>query len=161
MIFSSDYLGNITTFEEFPNIKCRILKYADPDHVYTWHTMPKTFSVSLNYSNGVIMSSMASQIITSVSSVCLTVGSGTDKKHQSSTSLAFVRGIHRLPVNSLHKRPVTRKMFPFDDVMMQPERQAFACRSGWTRRLTATLGKRWKLPPVTIVHKTSHGWIPL
>ena len=32
--------------------------------------------------------------------------------------LAFVRGIHRRPVNSPHKWPVTRKMFPFDDVIM-------------------------------------------
>ena len=40
------------------------------------------------------------------------------RKHQSSASLAFVRGIHRWPVNSLHKGPVTRKMFPFDDVIM-------------------------------------------
>ena len=39
-------------------------------------------------------------------------------KHQSSVSLAFVRGIHRWPVNSPHKWPVTRKMFPFDDVIM-------------------------------------------
>ena len=39
-------------------------------------------------------------------------------KHQSSASLAFVRGIHRWPVNSPHKWPVTRKMFPFDDVIM-------------------------------------------
>ena len=38
--------------------------------------------------------------------------------HQSSASLAFVRGIHRWPVNSPHKWPVTRKMFPFDDVIM-------------------------------------------
>ena len=45
--------------------------------------------------------------------------SGTDqRKHQSSASLAFVRGIHRRPVNSPHKWPVTRKMFPFDDVIM-------------------------------------------
>ena len=29
-----------------------------------------------------------------------------------------MRGIHRSPVNSLHKRPVTRKMFPFHDVIM-------------------------------------------
>ena len=29
-----------------------------------------------------------------------------------------MRGIHRGPVNSPHKRPVTRKMFPFDDVIM-------------------------------------------
>ena len=40
------------------------------------------------------------------------------KKHQSSASLAFVRGIHRGPVNSPHKWPVTRKIFPFDDVIM-------------------------------------------
>ena len=36
----------------------------------------------------------------------------------SSASLAFVRGIHRWPVNSPHKGPVTRKMFPLDDVIM-------------------------------------------
>ena len=48
-----------------------------------------------------------------------TVYSGADqRKHQSSASLAFVRGIHRGPVNSPHKWPVTRKMFPFDDVIM-------------------------------------------
>ena len=40
------------------------------------------------------------------------------KKHQSSAPLAFVRGIHRWPVNSPHKGPVTRKMLPFDDVIM-------------------------------------------
>ena len=40
------------------------------------------------------------------------------KKHQSSASLAFVREIHRGPVNFPHKWPVTRKMFPFDDVIM-------------------------------------------
>ena len=72
---------------------------------------------ALHYSD-VIMSMMASPI-TSVSIVYLTVCSGTDqRKHQSSASLAFVRGIHRWPVNSPHKGPVTRKMFPFDDVTM-------------------------------------------
>ena len=35
------------------------------------------------------------------------------RKYQSSALLAFVRGIHRWPVNSPHKGPVTRKMFPF------------------------------------------------
>ena len=40
------------------------------------------------------------------------------RKHQSSASLAFFRGIHRSPVKSSHKWPVTRKMFPFDDVIM-------------------------------------------
>ena len=40
------------------------------------------------------------------------------KKEQSSASLTFVWGIHQGPVNSPHKWPVTRKMFPFDDVIM-------------------------------------------
>ena len=66
----------------------------------------------------VIMGAMASQI-TSLAIVYSTVYSGADhRKHQSSVSLAFVRGIHRLPVNSRHKWPVTRKMFPSDDVIM-------------------------------------------
>ena len=39
-------------------------------------------------------------------------------KHQSSASLAFVRGIHRWPVDTLHKGSVTRKMFPFDYAIM-------------------------------------------
>ena len=50
---------------------------------------------------------------------CSTVYWGADQRtHQSSESLAFVRGIHRWPVTSPHKGPVTRKMFPFDDVIM-------------------------------------------
>ena len=40
------------------------------------------------------------------------------RKHQSSASLAFVRGIHRWPVNSPHKGPVMRKRFPFHDIIM-------------------------------------------
>ena len=57
--------------------------------------------------------------ITSLTIVYSAVYSGEDqRKHQSSASLAFVRGIHRGPVNSPHKWPVTRKMFPFDDVIM-------------------------------------------
>ena len=56
---------------------------------------------------------------TSITIVYSLVYSGADaRKHESSASLAFVRGIHRGPVNSPHKRPVTRKMFPFDDVIM-------------------------------------------
>ena len=70
------------------------------------------------HDSDVIMSVMASQI-TGVSVVYSTVCLGTDeRKHQSSTSLAFLREIHRWPVNSLHKWPVMQKMFPFDDVIM-------------------------------------------
>ena len=64
------------------------------------------------------MGAIASQI-TSLTIVYSTVYSDANqRKHQSLTSLAFVREIHRGPLNSPHKWPVTRKMFPFDDVIM-------------------------------------------
>ena len=73
----------------------------------------------LSHYNDVIMGTIASQI-TSLTSVYSSVYSGADQsKHQSSASLAFVREIHRRPENSPHKWPVTRKMFPFDDVIMK------------------------------------------
>ena len=68
--------------------------------------------------NEVIMSAMAYQI-TSLMVVYSTIYSGADqRKHQSSASLAFVRGIHRWPMNSPRKGPVTRKMFPLDGVII-------------------------------------------
>ena len=69
-----------------------------------------------NYSD-VIMTIMSSQI-TSLAVVYSIFYSDADQRNQSSVSLAFVRGIHRWPVNSPHKGPVTRKMFPFDDVIV-------------------------------------------
>ena len=47
------------------------------------------------------------------------VYSGADKKQQRSASLALVRELNRSPVNSPHKGPVTRKIFPFDGVIMK------------------------------------------
>ena len=68
--------------------------------------------------NDVIMSAMGYQII-SLTIVYSTVYSRRrSKKHQSSASLAYVRGIHRWPVNSPHKGPVPRNFFSFDDVIM-------------------------------------------
>ena len=65
------------------------------------------------------MSAMAYQI-TSLTIVSSIVYLGADQlKHQSSASLAIVRGIHRWPVNSQQKGPVTRKMLPFDDVILE------------------------------------------
>ena len=60
----------------------------------------------------VIMGTITSQItsLTIVSSIVLHSGAN-HRKHQSSASLAIVRGIHRWPVNSPHKWPVTRRMF--------------------------------------------------
>ena len=64
------------------------------------------------------MDTMPSQI-TRLTIVYSAVYAGLDqRKHQSSTSLAFLQGVHRGPVNSPHKWPVTRKMFPFDDIIM-------------------------------------------
>ena len=80
----------------------------------------------------VIMSTIASQI-TSHTIVYSTVYSDADqRKHQSSASLAFVWGIHRGPVNSPHKWPVTRKMFPFDDVITSVAKTITGCRADWT-----------------------------
>ena len=86
---------------------------------------------SIHY-NDVIMDPIASQItsLTIVYSIVYT--SADQRKHQSSASLAFVRGIHRGPVNSPHKWPVTRKMLSFDDVIMiavtKSERQGVSKR---------------------------------
>ena len=94
--------------------------------------MPVSKALSWQY-NDVIMGAMMSQI-TCASIVYSTVCSGADqRKHWSSASLAFVRGIHRWPVNSSHKGPVTRKMFPFDDVIMTSN-----CRS-WSTNVKTPL----------------------
>ena len=74
--------------------------------------------VHLYHYSDVIMRAMMSQI-TSLTIVYSTVYSGADlRKHHSSVSLAFVKGIQRWPVNSLHNGPVTWNMLPFDDVIM-------------------------------------------
>ena len=98
-------------------------------------TMPWTITVQYRCyrptdHNDVIMSAMSSQI-TSFMIVSSAVYSGADqRKHQSSVSLAFVRGIRRWPINSPHKGPVTRKLFPFDDVIME------RCKQHNTPRVT-------------------------
>ena len=109
-----------------------------PDDNFHQHTVhPKKYAHSLRFVvfcchlgmvhySDVLMSVMASKI-TSLTIVYSTVYSGADqRKHQSSASLAFVRGIHRWPVNSPHKGPVMRKMFPFDDVIMDYRRTSGA-----------------------------------
>ena len=91
----------------------------NPDHSMLTSWQGHVFRVPfVTHYSDVIMVAMASQI-TSLTSAYSTVYSGADqRKHQSSASLAFVRGIHCWPVNSPHKWLVTRKMFPFDDVII-------------------------------------------
>ena len=80
--------------------------------------MPYPHGTHFVDTSDVIMGTMTSQI-TSLTIVHSTVYSGADqRKYQSSVSLAFVRGIHRWPVNFPHKGPVLRIMLPFDDVIM-------------------------------------------
>ena len=117
-------------------------------------------NLETSHYSGVIMSTMTSQI-TSVFTVCSVFCSGADqRKHQNSASLAYVGGIHRGPVNPHHKGsvtqkmfhlmtspgtgefsshgPVTRKIFPFDDVIMIPE-------THFTKRL-------WACNPIVMIH---------
>ena len=97
--------------------------------------------------NDVIMGAMASQI-TSLTIVYSIVYSVADKrKYQTSALLAFVWGIHRSPVNSPHKGPVTGKMFPFHDVIMWVQESANA-----TCRLKSLLSNyiHWKVWDKTI-----------
>ena len=89
------------------------------DMIITWVSVALTYGQYHHYKD-VIMSAMASQI-SSLTIIYSTVYSGVDhRKHQSSASLAFVRGIHRWPVIFPHKGPATRKLFPaLDDVIIK------------------------------------------
>ena len=83
-------------------------------YIVFWVNSYCSLCLTVHYSDA-IMGATVSKITIVYSNVY----SGTDqRKHQSSASLAFVRGIHRWPVNSPHKWSVTRKIFPFDDVTM-------------------------------------------
>ena len=93
-----------------------------------WYFFAHTCAKREHYDD-VKMGVIGSQI-TSLTIVYSTVYSGADQsKHQSSASLAFVWGIHRGPVNSPHKWPVTRKMFPFDDVIMKFDGHAWSWKN--------------------------------
>ena len=104
-----------------PYGELKISNHVHISDVPRWHlpTRNKIFYTwPLFHYIAVIISAIASQI-TSLTIVYSTVYSGADqRKHQSSAPLALVRGIYRRPVDSPHKGPVARKMFPFDDVIM-------------------------------------------
>ena len=105
-----------------------------------WHLFDNHFIVF--FISDVIISTVASQI-TSLMIIYSTVYSCADQgKHQSPVSLAFVRGIHRWPVNSPHKGPVTRKMFPFDDVIISIQ-TFFVCVWIWCDAVCDVM--RWEM----------------
>ena len=109
---SSSHWASICSNNDLTTSKWQTIVWTNGGLVY-WR-----INASIHYGD-VRMGPIASQI-TSLTIVYSTVYSDADQsKHQSSASLAFVRGLHRGPVNSPHKWPVTRKMFPFDDVIMR------------------------------------------
>ena len=106
--------ANVSTLNTVGNWNAWIIQEQIMKHsIFASNKHNKT--VCIDY-NDVMMSSMASQI-TSLTIVYSTVYSRSNqRKYQNSASLVFVWGNHRSPVNSPHKGPVTRKMFPFVDV---------------------------------------------
>ena len=125
VIWCPNYIGHVVRHRYYLQGSCFVLFSYDLVFSQFTHSLWGYFTgtggcpiVSEHYSD-VIMSAMASEIA-SLTIVYSTVYSGSDqRKHQSFASLAFVRKIHRWPVNSPHKGPVTQKMFPCDDVIMQ------------------------------------------
>ena len=91
-----------------------MLKSRDmPHNAYSWNKAMEVYCVwkKMKHYSDVTMCAIGSQI-TSLTTVYSAVYSdAVQRKHQSSASLAFVRGIHRWPVNSPHKWRVTRKSF--------------------------------------------------
>ena len=113
--------NSFTSLPNFKRLSVAVMTFAT---IWSDLTTRKEITTKLNsratdHYDDVIMGAMASQI-TSLMVVYSTFYSAADKrKHQSSASLACVRRIHRWPVNSPHKWPATRKMFPFDNVIMR------------------------------------------
>ena len=107
----------------FENILEILLCYKTLTTVFieSWSLWNCSFLWSQKYQdhyNDIIMSAMASQIISLMIVYSNVYSGGNQRKHKSSASLAFVRGIHWWLVNSPHKGAVTWKMFPFDNVIM-------------------------------------------
>ena len=96
-----------------PHWNCDGNKYSE---MCPWHQL--RINVSFTHYDDVIMSAIASQITSLIIVYSIVYSDADQRNHQSSASLAFVCGIHRGPVNSPHKWPETRKMFPCDDVIM-------------------------------------------
>ena len=118
----------VTQLEHLVGI-CRDVRNASIETDWIFNFAKSQYYSRIMHTFFILMSAMAS-LITDVSIVCSTVCWGADqRKHQSCASLGFVRGIHRSP----HKWPVTRKMFPFDDVIMTKQTKTETCAyfKGW------------------------------
>ena len=94
-------------------------------------------NITTAHYSDVIMGTMASQITSLTIDYSTVYSSADQRKHQRSASLVFVRGIHRGPVNSPHKWPVTPKMFPFDDVIMAQNKNK-SCKNKIKKQMVLT-----------------------
>ena len=136
----------LSYIEMVQGIKCICHRRYGPTYftIMSAYHLPTQGGRASHYAD-VIMHAMASQI-TSLTIVCSTGYSGEDeRKHQSSASLAFVRGIHRWPVNSLHKGSVKRKMCPFYDFITGSHDIGFTCLQMYSKlqRVTVKLPILW------------------
>ena len=96
----------------------------DNKKILTHQLLVSLAMFTFSHYNGDKMSAMASQI-TSLTIIYSAIYSGADqRKHQSSASLPFVWGIHQWTGNFPHKGPLTRKLFPFNDVIMLMKSQS-------------------------------------
>ena len=137
----------IKYFTGFCHQNCRLLDVNSAVRSQQVHILMK-------HNSDVIMSTLASQI-TSFTIVYSIVYSGVyQSKHQISALLAFVRGIHRWPVNILHKGQVTRKIFPFDDVVMN------ICDKLSLTRTSGPPSSSGKLWPQLSVRQSTMNWGP-
>ena len=91
-------------------------------------------NTTISHYNDVIMTTIASQI-TSFTVVYSIVYSGADqRKHQSSTSLAFVRGIHRDRWISRTKSQLRGKCFQLMTSSCHQHHDDFSTCSSWQRK---------------------------
>ena len=93
----------IYIYATYPAWREEMFDKKEWQYIYTART--NNISWFIHYSD-VIMSAMASQITNLLNRSFMHWS-----KHQNSASLAFVRGIHRWPVDSPHRGPVTRRCF--------------------------------------------------
>ena len=132
MAWQLGYRNKFLSWQEHHNQKTnyvhvnKIVNHNYDCKIYLWQSTQKQTDshgviMSLRADNGLSRSCCptALKFCTEHGSIIAVLARCKRWKHQSSASLAFVRGINRWPVNSPHKWPVTWKMFPFDDVIMK------------------------------------------
>ena len=90
----------------------------------------------------VVMSAMASQI-TGVSTACLTVCSGSENKTSKLCVTGLCEGSPPVSGGSPKKWPVTRKMFPFNDVIMKKTVVLYSNYAGNFMKIYS-LGSNWQ-----------------